>query len=416
MEDKKEIRVRLSTVISMFVIFILIIALGVTYYFGFVADKNENIGDEKVTNTTENVATENKTEKEDIKKEENIVADKEGNNKLNEQKCKENFQKYLDIGSTFASNSLDILRELDFIDEYPNPDDYEGIKYNDAKYTDMNYFLKTDIKYADYKEKMLQYMTFDCMEKNFDDYTRNNNGYLYVVSYGGTASNPKIQEMEKSSSNEYNIKVAIRADDDGSTGFEIFIVTFDKNNKVNNVRVKEYDMIDSELKNKELFYVTDVIDNSSSDNTYTLKGVIYNEYTITKNELTQYLKEEKMEVNGEEYLIQENENGEYSLVHAKNNVEHYSIKKRNNTTYYLESDTEFSTVYKLTDNYKEIILDSDVKCEYGEHEIVKTTVGKYFKNFESKEPVDTTNPSGVFKFEFNKNGVCKKIIECVTGH
>lgn len=239
MEENKEIKVRLSTVIYLLIIIALVIVLGVTYYFGFVANKSENVEDEKVINTTENIVTENKTDNEDIKGEKNIVADKEEEQKLNEKKCKENFQKYLDIESTFASSSIDILEVLGFVDEYPDPDDYEGIQYNDAKYTDMDYFLKTDIKYADYKEKMLQYMTLDCMEKNFYDYTRNNKGYLCVVSYGGTGSNPKIQKMKKNSSSEYTITLSTRSDDDGSTRVEIYIVTFDKNNKVNNVSVKE---------------------------------------------------------------------------------------------------------------------------------------------------------------------------------
>jgi len=70
MEEKKEIKVRLSTAISMVIILILIFALGVTYYFGFVADKKESVGDEKVINTTENVvsnvAKENETKKEEF--------------------------------------------------------------------------------------------------------------------------------------------------------------------------------------------------------------------------------------------------------------------------------------------------------------------------------------------------------------
>lgn len=66
MENKEEIKVKLSTVIYIFIIVALIIALGITYYFGLVTDKKENIEDEKVTNTTENIATENETDKENI--------------------------------------------------------------------------------------------------------------------------------------------------------------------------------------------------------------------------------------------------------------------------------------------------------------------------------------------------------------
>ena len=243
MEEKKEIKVRLSTVISMFVIFILIIALGVTYYFGFVADKNESSGEEKVTNTTENVvsnvANEDKTDKENVNKEENVVTNKEENNKLDEEKCKHNFQKFLDITSTFNSGSIEILHELELVDGPINPDDYELTTYEDVKHWDMNTFHKTDVKYSEYKEEMQKYMTLDCMEDNFSDYTRNNKGELHILSYGGTHVYREVQKLTESSSNNvYNIKVSTRAEDDGSTGTENYIVTFDDNCKVKNVKEK----------------------------------------------------------------------------------------------------------------------------------------------------------------------------------
>lgn len=54
MGEKNEIKVKLSTVILLFIIFILIIALGITYYFGFVKNKNENKSTNIIqTNTVE---------------------------------------------------------------------------------------------------------------------------------------------------------------------------------------------------------------------------------------------------------------------------------------------------------------------------------------------------------------------------
>lgn len=76
MEEKKDIKIRLSTAISMIAIFILIVVLGVTYYFGFVANKNENT--EKVTNSVQNIAEEKaleKTIKEEKSNTEKIIGD-----------------------------------------------------------------------------------------------------------------------------------------------------------------------------------------------------------------------------------------------------------------------------------------------------------------------------------------------------
>ena len=189
------------------------------------------------------------------------------------------------------------------------------------------------------------------------------------------------------------------------------------NEKVSKEEVKsrDYSEISSKLKGKEVFYVTDVVDNSDFDNTYILKGVIYDETTITKSELNKYLKEKKVEVDGQKYEIKKNEDGYYSLIDSKYDSERYWIKKKNNNTYTLESTTEFPTVYKLTNKYKQITVSGNLKCEYGETQ-EKTTVKKYFKNFEDRDPIDSTNPDGVFTFNFDKNGNCTKIVECVTGH
>ena len=233
MEEKKEIKVRFSTTIYLVIIFALIVALGVIYYFGFVADKNEKVGDEKITITEKNLAQENETDKK-------IVTNEEKNNKLDEKKCKENFQKYLDISATFESHSLNILKELELVNEEFDLDTYnQGIEFNDVESWDMSHFTKTDIKNNEYKEKMQEYMTLECMKQNFYDYTRSDEGYLCVVDWGGTYVYQEVQKLEESSSyNVYNIKVLTRAEDDGSKGTTNYIVTFDDNCKVKSVKEK----------------------------------------------------------------------------------------------------------------------------------------------------------------------------------
>jgi len=60
MDDKKTIKVSLGTVICMFIILILIFALIVVYYFGFIADKNiTDNSNNKVLNTNSNNSNEN---------------------------------------------------------------------------------------------------------------------------------------------------------------------------------------------------------------------------------------------------------------------------------------------------------------------------------------------------------------------
>ena len=62
MEDKKTVKVSLGAVISIFIIFLLIIALGVVYYFGFIKNKKEidNIKNQKTLLETINTNLEAK--------------------------------------------------------------------------------------------------------------------------------------------------------------------------------------------------------------------------------------------------------------------------------------------------------------------------------------------------------------------
>ena len=68
MGEKNEVKVRLSTVVYLFIILVLVVALGVVYYLGFVKNDNANniIANGEVTetnNTEKEVETLNKEEK-----------------------------------------------------------------------------------------------------------------------------------------------------------------------------------------------------------------------------------------------------------------------------------------------------------------------------------------------------------------
>ena len=86
MEEKKEIKVKLSTVVYLFIIFALIITLGVVYYGRTLKDNknNEIIGNEAdiVQKTTENETTINKIEQEkneiedELQEESNVKGEK----------------------------------------------------------------------------------------------------------------------------------------------------------------------------------------------------------------------------------------------------------------------------------------------------------------------------------------------------
>ena len=93
-KEKKEIKLRLSTVILLFIVFILIIALGIVYYLGFLKDKANtnntlaNVSEEKIADTnqaeklTDEEAKKIEEEKNESKQNDGFLTEEEINQKL----------------------------------------------------------------------------------------------------------------------------------------------------------------------------------------------------------------------------------------------------------------------------------------------------------------------------------------------
>lgn len=65
-------------------------------------------------------------------------------------------------------------------------------QYNNK--TNDNY-IKTNIKYSDYKNQMLDYMTEEWFENNFTKSYKNVNGYLYFFDGGATGMNFEVESV-----------------------------------------------------------------------------------------------------------------------------------------------------------------------------------------------------------------------------
>ena len=69
MSEKNEIKIKLSTAIFMFIILVLIAALGIVYYLGFIRNNNENAeGVNEVKNTEARIEEKDDIEKDNTKK------------------------------------------------------------------------------------------------------------------------------------------------------------------------------------------------------------------------------------------------------------------------------------------------------------------------------------------------------------
>lgn len=176
----------------------------------------------------------------------------------------------------------------------------------------------------------------------------------------------------------------------------------------------KYSVISDNLKEKDVLFVTNVIKREDS---YTLRGVIYTEYTLSKDELQQVVNKGVIEIEGEEYNIVKNEQyGEYELYLKGEEDARYKIKSKGNGIYYLETQAQISTNWELTNEYKEITLSKDVKCSMlFDAEGKYNTVDDVFNGLAETEPKETKNPERkrafIFKFE---NGKCIEVINVLT--
>ncbi len=170
-----------------------------------------------------------------------------------------------------------------------------------------------------------------------------------------------------------------------------------------------YSQITQELDGIDVLYVTNAEKNN--DNSYTLQGVIYTQYTISANELNQILDSNSIQLDKKNYLVKPNGN-EFDVYDSSNYVL-YKIKAKNSKEYYLECQAQLSDVWKLTTNYKEIVIPGNTICAGGFEP--DTTVAENFKNYTPSTPEETTSPdaSKTYSFIF-QNGKCTKVVNALT--
>ncbi len=175
----------------------------------------------------------------------------------------------------------------------------------------------------------------------------------------------------------------------------------------------EYEEIDEKLDNIDGLFITDIEENNDK---YTLKGVIYSQYTLTKNELNEAISDGELKLNDTNYTLKKdesNEENQYLLIdpNSENNDALYAIRKNDSNNYYIIALAQISDVWKLTDSYRQITIDKNTKVE-SDYSGVIISASEEFENFKKVSPKDTTNPSPIYNFEF-KNGECTKLI-CLT--
>lgn len=240
--------------------------------------------------------------------------------------------------------------------------------------------------------------------------------FLFTVSNENKTAHEDIQALNSRISELENTISTLNIKSGSTTNTS----NTSSSNKTSNSN--KYTKITDELDDMDVLFVTSSTKND--DNTYTLKGVLYTEYTLTKDEVDKCIKDKKMTVAGEEYIVTQYYNTEKYILYKDYSGEDikfddipvaytFKVKDSDSNLYYLERNSQIKETWKLTDDYKEITLDKDITVEdslTGE----ESTVEEVFGDFKKLSPKDTTSPYPAYTFEF-KNGKCVKVIRATTG-
>lgn len=226
MGEKNEVKVRFSTVVYLFIILVLVVALGAVYYLGFVKnDKANNMiaSGELTENNNENVANIKDSEK-DLPK----------NKEVNEV-----VTKFLEMLYARENGFESVLEKIG----YDNPQeiynntvksDNEGDTiygiYNKNMDKYVGGYSNTKIKYSDFEEKISNYMTPGIVEQCFGGKFVEYNGFLYAFignASGAGVSNVTVQSIYN---NIYLVKYSV-SDEGGTDEYECIIRITNYNNK-----------------------------------------------------------------------------------------------------------------------------------------------------------------------------------------
>jgi len=194
MEEKKYVKISLGTAICLAVIFILIVCgvvFGVYYY------TNNNTENESLSGIkdTVNVSEENNT----IENEEEKEVEESNSNTFSDETVKEVLQKYMDLCTSKDASPDTLLSKLGF----------NVIRNNneEIKYIDDGYYIKTDVKYSDYKNTMLNYVTEEIFNNEFTEGFKNENGYVWYFNGGASGTKIEVKKVLKIKDNEYKAEM-----------------------------------------------------------------------------------------------------------------------------------------------------------------------------------------------------------------
>ena len=162
----------------------------------------------------------------------------------------------------------------------------------------------------------------------------------------------------------------------------------------------------------ERLFITDITEENNG--TYAVKGLVYDEYQITKDEYDK-LKAgtSTTEIFGIEYSKDKITSNNLKLKSTDEKAENLYIKYDSKTKKYIlkDSKTDYS-VYKTTEKYVQTTVDGSVEFDIVKNgKTTKKTVKAVASSYNKVSIPKDTIKINLSAITFNKKGICSKITE-----
>lgn len=192
MSEKK---VSLGTVICIIIIFILIMCLaGMWYYYNHIKVVDNDIKNEEIELNNNDFHDENIVQNE---------YDDKVEQELDEKTAGFIIENFLDLWGSISGDNTMFLKELNLVDE---------VKFNSEEtitISDGRKLFKTNIKYNDFKNSLLSYISLNCFENFIPNSFVENDGYLYTEPAGASGFSYDINNAKlKEQNNNYYVYTA----------------------------------------------------------------------------------------------------------------------------------------------------------------------------------------------------------------
>lgn len=226
MEEKKTIKISITTFFLILTI-VVIIAMGI--FIAKISKQQEeqielnnelkkeinelktnsnNVSNELETNTINNTLVESSTREESF----------------TDSEVKKSLEEYLNLIGYKHGYEPALLVPMNLVDE-------EYMANLEANSNSNENYVGTKVEYNKFKNEILNYISNDFFDKEFDNDYINRNGTLYVMDVDGSGDSYKVKSISKISDNSYKAEIENDAYDEVITDTINFKITNNSNGK-----------------------------------------------------------------------------------------------------------------------------------------------------------------------------------------